>query len=127
MKVLFQRLRSWLRPMRSVVGLILAEVRQRIRPHRTEIRVQPQDGVGVTTVTIHPGTPLQPTESPLDGFPVADQERIAAIVQQFQNEIVPGIARETAVSLHRLGAADVALRTEPQQPRQPEYVTVVES
>jgi hypothetical protein len=127
MKGLFQRLHSWVRPMRSVVGLILAELRQRVKPHRTEIRVQLQDGVEVTTVTIHPGTPLQPPESPLAGFPAADQERIAAIVQQFQNEVVPGIARETVVSLHRLGAADVALRTEPQQPGQPEYVTVVGS
>jgi len=127
MKGLFQRLSSWVRPMRTVVELILAEVRQRVRPHRTEIRVQPQDGVSVTTVTIHPGAPLQPPESPLARFPVADQERITAIVQQFQNEVVPGIARETVVSLQRLGAADVALRTEPQQPRQPEYVTVVES
>lgn len=127
MKGLFQRLRSWLRPMRSVVGLILAELRQRVRPHRTEIHVQPQDGVEVTTVTIHPGTPLQPPESPLAGFPAIDQERITAIVQQFQNEVVPGIARETAVSLHGLGAAGVALRTEPQQPGQPEYVTVIGS
>lgn len=127
MNGLFQRLRSWVHPMRSLVGLILAELRQRVRPHRAEIRVQPQDGVEVTTVIIHPGTPLQPPESPLAGFPAQDQERIAAIVQEFQNEIVPGIARETAVSLQRLGAAEVALRTEPQKPRQPEYVTVVGS
>jgi len=113
--------------MRSVVGLILAEVRQRVRPHRTEIHVQPQDGVEITTVTIHPGEPLQTPGSPLAGFPAVDQERITAIVQEFQNEVVPGIARETAVSLHRLGAAGVALRTEPQKPGQPEYVSVVES
>ena len=127
MKSLFQRLRSWVRPMRSVVELILAELRQRVKPHRTEIRVQPQDGVEVTTVTIHAGAPLQPPESPLAGFPADDRERVEAIVREFHDEVVPGIARETTASLHRLGAAAVAIRAEPQQPGQTEYLTVVES